>query len=79
MAHYYWHGSAESWLDEGAAEMISVSHAASDMGIDVTEIFDTVLAGLLYCPYTDNLSGLEELPHQQAEECALQSWPALLP
>ena len=75
VAHYYWHGSAESWLDEGAAEMISVSHAASDMGIDVTEIFDTVLAGLLYCPYTDNLSGLEELPHQQAEECAYSLGP----
>ena len=75
VAHYYWHGSAESWLDEGAAEMISVSHVASDKGIDVTEIFDTGLAGLFYCPYADNLSGLEGLPHQQAEECAYSLGP----
>ena len=75
IAHYYWRGSSESWLDEGAAEMISVSHAASDMGIDVPEIFDTMLAGLLYCPYADNMSGLEDLPHQQAEECAYSLGP----
>ena len=75
VAHYYWRGSSESWLDEGAAEMISVSHAASDMGIDVTGIFDTVLAGTFYCPYTDNLSGLEELPQQQAEDCAYSLGP----
>ena len=75
VAHYYWHGSAESWLDEGAAEMISVSQAASDMGVDVTGILDTGLAGMFYCPYTDNLSGLEELPHQQAEDCAYSLGP----
>ena len=75
VAHYYWHSSAESWLDEGAAEMISVSHAASDIGIDVTEIFDTGLAGLFYCPEADNLFELDRLPHQQAEECAYSLGP----
>ena len=75
VAHYYWHGSAESWLDEGAAEMISVSHAASDIGLDVTEIFDTGLAGLFYCPDADNLFELDKLPYQQAEECAYSLGP----
>ena len=75
VAHYYWHSSAESWLDEGAAEMISVAHAASNIGIDVTEIFDTGLAGLFYCPDADNLFELDKLPFQQAEECAYSLGP----
>ena len=75
VAHYYWYGSAESWLDEGAAELISFSHATSDIGVDVTEIFDTGLVERLHCPYADNLSGIEELPYQQAEECAYSLGP----
>lgn len=71
VAHHYWHSSAHDWIDEGAAEFLSVMYLESEMGIDAGELLASGFLGDHFCDQVDTLRELEELSDNvQADGCA---------
>ena len=70
VAHFYWHSSSHSWLDEGAAEFLAAAYAEHSIGFDMTDIPPTELMDDYDCGDATNLKLLEELPGPRAESCA---------
>ena len=70
VAHFYWHSSSHSWLDEGAAEFLSAAYAEHSTGLDMTDISLTEWMGDYDCADGTTLKSLEELTGPQAEDCA---------
>ena len=71
VSHYYWHGSAHSWIDEGAAEFMSIAYAESVTGMDVDELLASgFLADDYDCDDISTLSDLERLSGARAESCS---------
>ena len=65
VAHYYWNNSSELWLDEGAAEIVSIIYGESTTGQEAQGAANT-----LPCGYAADLSGVERLEEALAEDCA---------
>ena len=65
MAHYYWNSSAQMWLDEGAAEIMSIAHEESTTGQEALDA-----ASAYPCSYAADLSGLERLEMPVYNDCA---------
>lgn len=73
VAHHYWHGSAHDWVDEGAAEFLSVRYLEAEMGFDAGELLDGGFHYEDYCDGIDTLSDLEGLIGDgQAHTCAYE-------
>ena len=73
VAHYYWHGSAHDWLDEGAAEFLSVRYLESEMGVNANEILAMGFLGEDSCDEIDTLSELEEpFVDTQTDSCSYE-------
>lgn len=71
VAHYYWHSSAELWLDEGAAEIMAIIQEESHSGYMVSDSDLTLPCSV------PNLRSLEELPGQLPEDCVYSLGPRL--
>ena len=65
VAHYYWNYSSQTWLDEGAAEVMSIIYEEATTGQEAWGAANT-----LPCPYAADLTGVEELKDTHAEDCA---------
>ena len=65
VAHYYWHSSSQLWLDEGAAEVMSIIYEESTTGQEAQGAANT-----FPCGYGADLSGVERLEDALAEDCA---------
>lgn len=61
VAHYYWYGSAYDWLDEGAAEFLSIRDLEKKTGRDAGDILEMGFRGDESCGTVDTLSELEKL------------------
>ena len=70
VAHFYWRGSSYLWLDEGAADFLSVAYAEHSMGFDMTDISSADFMDEYDCADGTTLKSIEELPGPQAEDCA---------
>ena len=70
VAHFYWHSSSHSWLDEGAAEFLSVAYAEHSPGLDMTDNSPTEWVGDYDCADRATLKSLEGMTGPQAEDCA---------
>ena len=65
VAHYYWNTSAQLWLDEGAAEVMSIIYGETTTSQEVWGAADTYP-----CAFAADLTGVERLTDTQAEDCA---------
>ena len=65
VAHYYWNYSSQTWLDEGAAEVMSIIYEEATTGQEAWGAANT-----LPCPYAADLTGVEESKDTHAEDCA---------
>ena len=70
VAHFYWHSSSHSWLDEGAAEFLAAAYAEHSIGFDMTDISSTGVMSDYDCADGTTLKSLEGMPGPQAEDCA---------
>ena len=70
VAHFYWHSSSHSWLDEGAAEFLAAAYAEHSIGFDMTDISPTGVMSDYDCADGTTLKSLEGMPGPQAEDCA---------
>ena len=70
VAHYYWRGSSHSWLNEGAAEFLSIVYAEGAMELAIDEILTTVFLDDYDCANATNMKSLEEMPSREATKCA---------
>ena len=71
VAHYYWANSAETWLDEGAAEIMAVIHRESRSGYRASPA-DSILP----CSLPD-LQFLELEPGEPSDDCVYGLGPRL--
>ena len=69
VAHFYWRGSSQVWLDEGAAEFLSVADADRLLWFDMTDISPVDVMYEYDCADGTTLKSLETLPGPQAEGC----------
>ena len=65
VAHYYWNTSSQLWLDEGAAEVMSIIYGETTTSQEVWGAADTYP-----CAFAADLTGVERLTDTQAEDCA---------
>ena len=65
VAHYYWNGSSQAWLDEGAAEVMSITYEETTTGQEAWDAANTYP-----CPYAADLTGVERMEDIQADDCA---------
>ena len=65
VAHYYWGNSSQTWLDEGAAEVMSIINEETTTGREAWGAAST-----FPCPYAPDLTGVEKMKDTQAEDCA---------
>ncbi|MXY21593.1 MAG: hypothetical protein F4Y49_09710 [Dehalococcoidia bacterium] len=65
VAHYYWNYSSQTWLDEGAAETMSIIYEETTTGQESWGAADT-----FPCPYAADLTGVERMKETEAEDCA---------
>ena len=70
VAHFYWHSSSYSWLDEGAAEFLTAAYAEHSIGFDMTDISPTDVMDDYDCADGTTLKSLEGMTGPQAEDCA---------
>ena len=69
VAHFYWRGSSQVWLDEGAAEFLAVADADRLLWFDMTDISSADVMDEYDCADGTTLKSLETLPGPQAENC----------
>ena len=69
VAHFYWYGSSQVWLDEGAAEFLAVADADRSLWFDMTDISPADVMYEYDCADGTTLKSLETLPGPQAEGC----------
>ena len=69
VAHFYWYSSSQSWIDEGAAEFLTIAYAEDATGFDIGELLTMRFLGDYDCTDVTNLRLLEELTGPQAEDC----------
>ena len=69
VAHFYWYGSSQVWLDEGAAEFLAVADADRLLWFDMTDISPADVMDEYDCAAGTTLKSLETLPGPQAEGC----------
>ena len=65
MAHYYWNTSSQLWLDEGAAEVMSIIFEESTTGQEALGAANT-----FPCSYAADLTGVERMEETLAGDCA---------
>ena len=65
VAHYYWNNSSQLWLDEGAAEIVSIVYEETTTGQEAMGGANTYL-----CAYAADLTGVEQLEETLAGDCA---------
>ena len=65
VAHYYWNSSSQAWLDEGAAEIMSIIYEETTTGQEAQGGANT-----FPCGYTADLTGVERMKDPQADGCA---------
>ena len=65
VAHYYWNNSSELWLDEGAAEIVSIVYEETTTGLEAQGAANT-----FPCSYAADLTGVERLEETLAGDCA---------
>ena len=69
VAHFYWYGSSQVWLDEGAAEFLAIADADRSLWFDMTDISPADVMYEYDCADGTTLKSLETLPGPQAEGC----------
>ena len=67
VAHFYWHSSSQDWIDEGAAEVLSLAYAEDSTGLEADELFSEWLAGY-ECP-VESLAVLEAMDETEVGDC----------
>ena len=65
VAHYYWNTSSQLWLDEGAAEVMSIIFEESTTGQEALGAANT-----FPCSYAADLTGVERMEETLAGDCA---------
>ena len=70
VAHFYWRGSSQVWIDEGAAEFLAVVEADRLLWLDMTDISPADVMDEYDCADGTTLKSLETLPDSQAEDCS---------
>ena len=65
VAHYYWNNSSQLWLDEGAAEVMSIVYEESTTGQEALGATNT-----FPCGYAADLTGVERMEETLAGDCA---------
>ena len=65
VAHYYWNNSSQLWLDEGAAEIVSIAYEESTTGQEALGAANT-----FPCAYAADLTGVERMEETLAGDCA---------
>ena len=65
VAHYYWHSSSQLWLDEGAAEVMSIVYEETTTGQEAQGAANT-----FPCAYAADLSGVERIEETLAGDCS---------
>ena len=65
VAHYYWNTSSQLWLDEGAAEVMSIIYEETMTGQEAWGAANT-----FPCPYAADLTGVERIEETLAGDCA---------
>ena len=69
VAHYYWSGSSQAWIDEGAAEFMTITYAADALGLDQGELLSGEFIRDYDCTAV-NLKSLEEQTSSETDDCA---------
>ena len=69
VAHYYWSGSSQAWIDEGAAEFMTITHAADTMGLDNGELLSGDFIHDYDCTAI-SLKALEKQTDLETDGCA---------
>ena len=65
VAHYYWNTSSQLWLDEGAAEIMSIVYEETTTGQEALHAANTSP-----CAYAADLTGVERIEETLAGDCA---------
>ena len=65
VAHYYWNNSSQLWLDEGAAEIMSIVYEETTTGQEAKGGANTYP-----CAYAADLTGVERIEETLAGDCA---------
>ena len=69
VAHYYWSGSSQHWIDEGAAEFLTITYVEGTIGLDIGEFLPSGFIHEYDC--TDvSLKALEKQTSSEADDCA---------
>ena len=69
VAHYYWSGSSHDWIDEGAAEYLTITYVEGALGLDKGELLSSGFIHDYDC--TDvSLKALEKQTSSEADDCA---------
>ena len=69
VAHYYWSGSSQHWIDEGAAEFLTITYVEGTLGLDIGEFLPSGFIHDYDC--TDvSLKALEKQTSSEADDCA---------
>ena len=69
LAHYYWHNSSHLWIDEGAAEIMSVIYRKDPRALYAAELLAKVYVKQSFCVDVEDLQSLEHLTDAQSEDC----------
>ena len=69
LAHYYWHNSSHLWIDEGAAEIMSVIYREDPQALYAAQLLAKVYVNQSFCDNIEDLQSLEQLTHAQSEDC----------